>query len=124
MKRSTYQGISNKARFYIYNTALIVVLLFNYTHGVSGKKFEAEVPISISSDLQVVKHRSYYSNPCWLDSSRAYNSSEFLSLYYPIMFADKRDKAEPTSGYELIPLDKEIKSKRRRSMVWDQSSIN
>ena len=124
MKRSTYRVISNKARFYFYNTVLIIVLLFNYTHGVSGKRFEVEVPISISSDEQVVKHRSYYSNPCWLYPSRAYNSSELLSLYYPIMFADKRDKAEPTGGYELIPLDKEIKSKRRRSMVWDQSSIN
>lgn len=119
MKRSTHQEISNKARFYIYNTAVIIVLLFNYTHGVSGKRFEVEVPVSIFTDEQIVKHHSYYSNPCWLDSSIAYNSSEFLSLYYPIMFADKRDRAEPTTGYELIPLDKEIKSKRRRSLVWD-----
>ena len=120
MKRSTYQGISNKARFYFYNTALIIVLLFNYTHGVSGKRFEAEDALSIPVSKQLVKHRSYYSNPCLLDSSRVYNSSEFLSLYYPIMFVDKRDKAEPTTGYELVPLDREMKSKRRRSMVWEQ----
>lgn len=124
MKRSTYQGISNKARFYFYNTVLIIVLLFNYTHGVSGKKFETEVALSIPVSKQLIKHRSYYSNPCLLDSSRTFNSSEFLSLYYPIMFVDKRDKAEPTGGYELIPLDKEIKSKRRRSMVWYQLGVN
>lgn len=111
-----YQVLKNTARLYLFNITLILVLLFNYTHGFSGKKFEIEVPIR--PGYQVIKHYFYHFNPCMLDISQNIKFPDILALYYPVMLIDRQDNVEPVNEYDLVPMDREIKLKRRRSTVW------